>query len=191
MRDAARGIRLMKIVTLPRGVALIAVRSVLTALALLAAACAVIESASGRAMLGKLQADMLASAVREHAQALLCEGAWTPPAWDDYSEAWARAVRAAVNDGVDVDGLPGRSGGAAEDGRWFHVNNQDGTLLGRYALMIEDECAKMNINYAAALRADQQHQGIGAFEVMLTDGKGRGRPLSLRLSEEVLRCIEE
>lgn len=190
MMKAARKQQPAKMITIPRGVALIAVLSVLTTLALLAAAFAVmmsLEGVSGRTMLGKLQADMLLGAALEHAQALLREDAWTQPAWDDYSEAWARAWRPTGEEGVDLDGLPGRGGAPAEDGRWFNVYNPDGTLLGRYALMMEDECGKININYAAAMRPEQQHQGIGAFEVMLTDGKGRGLPLSLQMGEQMLR----
>jgi len=175
-----------------RGVALVAVLSVLTALALLAAAFAVmmsLESVSGRTTVGKLQVDMLVGSALEHAQALLREDAWSQPAWDDYSEAWALAPRprAGGQGAADLDGLPGADGAPAEDGRWFYVHHPDGTVLGRYAMMFEDECAKININYAAALSPAQQHQGIGTFEIMLTDGARRGLPMSLQFGRDLLR----
>ncbi|MCX7848075.1 MAG: general secretion pathway protein GspK, partial [bacterium] len=175
--------------TIPRGVALVAVLSVLTTLALLAAAFAVmmsLETASGRTALGKLQVEMLTQAALEHAQALLREDVWTQPGWDDYSEAWARAFRPQGEEGVELDGIAGGEEGRRGDGRWFEVRGPDGGLLGRYAFMIEDECGKINVNYAAALRSTQQDQGIGTFEVLLTDGQGRGLPLSLQGGERVI-----
>lgn len=169
-----------RMTTISRGVALVAVLSVLTTLAMLAAAFAVmmsLETASSRTTLGKLQVELVTRAGLEHAEALLRHDAWVQPAWDDYSETWWQALRERSGEGNE-----GGEGGQ----RWFSVRHDNGTLLGRYAVRIEDECGKINLNHASGLRAEAQHQGVGTFEILLTDGRGRGLPLSVQAGERLL-----
>jgi len=174
-----------------RGVALLTVLAVLTILALLAAAFAVlmtIATTAGRVSITQLQAEALAKSALEHAQVLLRQDVTDQPGWDDMAEQWATAfqVGTAADDAAPaLDGLPAAPGqrGAA---RWLYVRGANGALIGRYAVMLQDEAGKININSATALSSHQQQQGVGTFEIMLTDGGARGLPISAAFGRNIL-----
>ncbi len=174
-----------------RGVALLTVLAVLTILALLAAAFAVlmtVATAAGRVSITQLQADALAKSALEHAQALLRQDVIDQPGWDDTAEQWAAAFQVgtpADDEAPALNGVPAVPGqrGAA---RWVYVRGASGTLVGRYAVMLQDEAGKININSATALSSRQQQQGVGTFETLLTDGGMRGLPISAAFGRNIL-----
>ena len=92
-----------------------------------------------------------------------------------------------VGQGVDIDGLYNNGiNNDGCDGRWIYVWDKDNRLIGRYALLVEDEAGKININTARAVSPRMQNQGFGTFEIMLTDGKGAGLPVSLDFARNIL-----
>jgi len=167
-----------------RGVALVTVLSVLTVLAVLAAAFAVFTSLDqmiSRSTAARVQADMIVDSAIEHALALLRQDVAEQPAWDDLSEPWATRFRpSSAGDSADVAGF------GTPDARWFYVRNENGRIVGRYAVIVEDECAKVNVNVATAYGQSGQHQGFGPFEISLTDGRGAGLPLSTELARRIV-----
>ncbi|GEM_PF-666333 len=174
----------------PRGVALVTVLAVLTLLALLAVVFQVQTSvivANSQDQTRLLQAQLLAQSGLEHACSMLRDDLEQQPAFDDESEAWAQAFApdpARPEDAADIDGLALPN---AADARWIYVRNAPGRLVGRYAVLIEDETGKINVNTARALNPQMQNEGVGTFEVMLSDGKLAGLPLSLPFVKDILR----
>ncbi|NLF39122.1 hypothetical protein GX586_06740, partial [bacterium] len=174
--------------------ALLIVLGVLTVLSLTAmmfSLFASVERTTAQVSIGKVQADLLADSALEHTASVLRQDLADQPAWDDGSEPWS-TVFAPVNgseDGnVDIDGLPGAlPGQSAADARWMYVKDANARLVGRYAVLPQDEAAKINVNIAAALAPQMQNQGVGTFEVMLTDGRERGLPVSLPFGKNILR----
>lgn len=166
-----------------RGIALVSVLSVLTILAVMAAAFALfttIDHMISRTTVARVQADLIADAALEHALALLRLDAIEQPAWDDLSEPWATRFKPEGNNAANVSGF------GSPDARWFYVRNELGHAVGRYAVVVEDECGKINVNVASALGPSGQHQGFGTFEVALTDGRGAGLPFSLDLAQRTV-----
>lgn len=175
-----------------RGVALVAVLSVLTVLSVLALAFAVhtgLEIAASDVEISKAEADLVARGAFQHVLAALRMDAVEAPGWDDLEERWAVRFRAkAGEEGVDVDGLPGGWGeDSGGESRWFDVKDAQGRLVGRYAVLVEDEAGKVNVNVASGLGREGQNQGVGPFELLLTDGKEAGLPVSLTFGRNLLR----
>lgn len=171
-----------------RGVALIAVLAILTVLALIAVVFVhfmIVDSSTGSAGMAKVQADMLARSALEHAQSLLRDDAQAQIAWDDSSESWQSvfAVHTPAESGSTVQlGLPDD-----QKSRWIYVYKDDNSLVGRYAVHVEDEAGKINVNVAAALSSDTQNEGIGPFEILLTDGHDRGLPVSRDFARNIMQ----
>ncbi|MCM8762027.1 MAG: hypothetical protein NC929_01745 [Candidatus Omnitrophica bacterium] len=59
--------------------------------------------------------------------------------YDAFTDTWRTSFE---GDEVDLndDGVP--------DSRWFYIKDRDGAITGRYAVLVEDESGKVNINYA-------------------------------------------
>jgi hypothetical protein len=176
-----------------RGVALIAVLAILTILALLAAAFTAfmhISSEIGKRNTGKVQSDMLAHSALEHAVSIIVNDLKEQPAWDDCSESWTTCFTPSADTDemvVNIDGLPKNvSGCPPRSSRWIYVKNNKGELVGRYAVLVEDEAGKININTATALSPAMQNQGVGTFEVMLTDGESRGLPIPIKMAQKIV-----
>jgi len=173
-----------------RGVALVAVLSVLTILAILAVAFYMqtsVESLTSEGHTYIVQANLLAQSALEHASCLLRDDAMRQPAFDDYSEDWHRAFRplsASAADGCTIDG---DEAGGTPDARWFYLHDHLGRLIGRYAVLMEDECGKIHLNIARALGRSMQGEGVGTFELILSDGQLAGVPLSLGFAKNILR----
>lgn len=167
-----------------RGVALVTVLSVLTILAVLAAAFTIfttLDQMISRSTVARVQADMIVNSALEHALSLLRQDVIEQPAWDDPSEPWAtRFKHTSAADSADVGGF------GSPDARWFYVRNEAGRMVGRYAVVLEDECSKINVNVATAYGQSGQHQGFGPFEVALTDGRGAGLPFSTELAQRLV-----
>ena len=147
----------------PRGVAIVTVLAILTVMALLAmcfTVLLVIEMEASRSSQGRVQSDMMAQSGFQHAMSLLRQDTIEQPGWDDL----AAERNASTGDGGNR--------------HWRVVRGQNGEALGRYSFEIEDELGKININAAAACSTNEQNQGVGTFELLLTDGHGRGLPIS-------------
>ena len=176
------------------GIALVAVLAVLVVLAILAASFVAFTSLEQRASEvtnSKFQADMFAESGLEHFLSSLWYDSVATPAWDSLDEFWNTAFlprSKKIEKSTDVDGLtnPNR-GGNPYDARWHYIYNSDGSLAGRYAVLIEDELGKINVNIAAALSEKMQNEGVGPFETLLTDGKKRGLPFSINFAKNILR----
>ena len=176
------------------GVALVAVLAVLTILAILAGAFAMVMSINrsvSMVSIAKVQSDLLASSAIEHTMSLLRQDVADQPAWDDLSEnwhSWFQPGDATAEESVDVDGVPEilNRNATSTDARWIYVKNVDGEVVGRYAVLVEDEAAKINVNAAAALSPKMQNQGVGTFEIMLTDGSRAGLPISRARARQLL-----
>ena len=168
------------------GIALVAVLAILVVLAVLAATFSIlmsIEQKTSETCVAKVQSDLCAEAGYQHALSLLRSDYASQPAWDDYSEPWHTAfVPNKKGDNADIDRLPDNQ----KDARWIYVRNSLGALIGRYAVLIEDENGKININSAAALSYANQNQGVGTFEILLSDGKSRGLPISSKAARKIL-----
>lgn len=61
------------------------------------------------------------------------------PREDSFLDPW-RANFTGSDADLDEDGIP--------DSRWFETKNRQGETTGRYALLVEDESGKININHA-------------------------------------------
>ena len=157
------------------GVAIVTVLAVLTVMALLAMCFAVlltIEMETSRMSQGRVQSDMMAQSGIQHALCMLRQDVAEQPGWDDPSEPWhARFSNSSGTNGH----------------QWVYVRGEKGNVVGRYAVEIEDESGKININAAAACSTSEQNQGVGTFEIMLADGKGRGLPISAEAARRIVR----
>lgn len=172
----------------PRGVALLMVLTVLTVLSILSATFATfigLESQSGAISVGQTQSDMLAQSALQHAYGLLREDYYNSSAYDDYSESWAQTFKPKKGDqAVDMDGTHGDK---THMSRWIYVRDANDRIIGRYAVMVEDELAKINVNTATALSKKEQNEGFGTFEVMLTGENGKaGLPISPEAGKNIL-----
>jgi hypothetical protein len=168
-----------------RGVALIAVLSVLTVLALLAMAFAVltgIEQGSSATSFYGLDAMALAESGLEHAKVLLwCDAVGDTTHADSPQDLWytisTRHSRGVPDVDVDLVGNNGpRRDGA--DAAWIPVQDAQGRLVGRYALVIQDECGKLHLNAACLGPNDRPNEGLSPRELQLGDGSSRGLPFS-------------
>lgn len=156
----------------PRGVALVAVLAVLTTLAILASVFAIymqLEQRISRVSRERMQADLLAQSALQHALTMLRHDAETAPGWNSLDEPWARMPAIANDDG------------------WFYVRNEFGDTIGRYAINIEDEAGKINVNAASAVGTGMQNMGFGTFEIMLTGPDNRGLPITVPMAANIMR----
>jgi len=170
------------------GIALVAVLAILVVLAILAATFVTfmnIERRSSQTNMAKLQADMCAEAGFEHALSLLRIDAISSPEHDSADESWYSTFtsHSKAKNGMNINGLSDKS----PDGRWFYVRDSDGNIKGRYAVLIEDESSKINVNTASAISPKMQNEGVGTFEIMLSDGHKRGLPFSLNFAKNILK----
>ena len=171
-----------------RGIALVAVLAILVVLAILAASFSAlmsIERRSANITVAKVQADLCAKAGLEHAISLLRSDYLHQPAWDDETEEWRTSftpLKNNVQNATDIDGLKDE----LNDGRWIYIRNSDGTIIGRYAVLVEDENSKINVNAASAVSTKMQNHGVGTFETLLTDGNKRGLPLSKKAAKQIM-----
>jgi len=174
-----------------KGIALVAVLAVLVILAIIASVFTInmsVENKMGEVQIAKLQADLIADSALEHAMCVIREDAINQPAWDDKTEKMFTVFAPEADNpdnNVNIDGIS--ENGKDKDGRWIYVKNDDGEIIGRYAVLMEDEAAKININTARALNSKMQNEGIGTFEIMLTDGKEAGLPVSLSFAKKILK----
>lgn len=61
------------------------------------------------------------------------------------------------------------------DSKWFYIKDRKGNIIGRYAVLIEDECGKININANGNL-STSFNEGHSCFEINIFE-KILGKPL--------------
>ena len=183
----------------PKGVALLAVLTVLTVLSLLAATFSTfmtMESQTSVTTLAKSQSDLLAQSALEHALSVLRQDVYASPGWDSYDDPWFSEFIAKphsenqVNISEALAHSPAKDIPAVPPSRWFYVRDNQGNIQGRYAISVEDEASKINVNIASAAGAADQNEGFSTREVVLSDGQprdGRGLPISKDATQKIVK----
>ena len=178
-----------------RGVAIVAVLGILSVLALMMVAVAVMtqmELVSVRSRMARLDAHMLAESGMAHARAVLWYDTMrTDPRYDAPGAAWMTcfngvAVQRPAEVAMDANHRNGPRGDGA-DSVWINMFDSRNVLVGRYAVMVEDECGKININAAMMVPPRLAHQGLSTREILLGDGGSRGLPLPRRALDNLSR----
>jgi len=172
------------------GIAIVAVLGILVVLAIMATAFVLHTSTEfkvSKVHAYKVQSDLLAESALQQALGAIREDARSTPAWDDNSEPWNTAFRPlnSKNDKIDVDDISPSD--SSDDSKWIYVKDSMGKLLGRYAVLVEDESAKINLNVASSLSQKQQNQGVSPRELLLRSDEGAGLPISLSFGKNILR----
>jgi len=54
------------------------------------------------------------------------------------------------------------------DSKWFYINDKKGNIIGRYAVLVEDECGKININANGNLNLSF-NEGHSCFEINILE----------------------
>lgn len=88
--------------------------------------------------------------------------------YDAFTDRWRISFQ---GDEIDIneDGV--------SDSKWFYVKDKNGLITGRYAVLVEDESGKVNINYAGGMEMFPTHtvSDIDIFSGII----GRKRTLSI------------
>ena len=178
-----------------KGIALVAVLAVLTILAVMAATFAALsntETTTAKYSVHLMEARAFADAGVEHVKSLLWyDTVIDKSSSDSFQDYWYSTFDGSLlkkNPEVDVDGIknngPGKNG---KDAVWFPVHDEDGSLIGRYAVLVEDECGKININIASMVPPLKPNEGLDTRELYLGDGKNRGLPFSQKACRKLLK----
>ena len=178
-----------------RGIALVAVLAILTVLAILAASFTVfskMESDIATNIIRGMEANSIAKSGVEHVKTLLWYDSlnYKNPG-DSYKDIWSETFTGKLQKKkpeVDVDlisnnGLKKRG----KDGIWIPVHNKNNELIGRYAVAIEDECSKINLNVASMVPPLKPNEGLSTRELILSDGKSSGVPISQKAAIKILK----
>jgi len=132
-----------------------------------------LETQATRQFVSATQARYLAESGVSHARALLDEDRLSSRV-DELSEPWAEDFKGREAD-VDGEGTP--------ESRWWPVADADDAAVGRYAVIITDECGKVNLN---AAQAHPSGTGLGAINLTtLLEQAG------IRRAAEVAEAIEQ
>jgi len=185
---------LRKIYTV-RGIALVAVLAVLTVLAIMAATFAAhsnTETKTAKYSLRLMEARAIADAGIEHVKSLLWHDTVINKSdSDSLHDYWYSTFDGSLhtkNPEIDVDGIkkngPEKNG---NDSVWIPVHNEKGDLVGRYAVVVEDECGKINLNIASMVPPITPNEGLDTREIYLGDGKNRGIPFSRQACIRLLK----
>jgi len=153
-----------------RGVALVATLVILTILAIMAVFFSIqmrTEIKMSRTYIQKSQLDIIILSAVEHAKAQLFVDKIEQPDYDSLIEPWSSSFR--------------------KEPRWIYVRRKNGSIIGRYSINIQDETGKINANSASAFGDYMQNQGVDTFEIILSDGKNRGLPISLNSAKKILQ----
>ncbi|MFC1668050.1 hypothetical protein ACFL1T_01545 [Chlamydiota bacterium] len=165
-----------------RGAALIMALSVLTLLTIMALAFSVsmrLEQRISRTSQEQLSALFIAKAGLFYALETLDEeyeldltncatyGTDSNQPSDSSLEIWKTRFLQSVDGSLDLDGDSVKG-----DAGWFYLHDKaDGRVIGRFAILIQDESGKININTAGN---NKQNQGYGPYEVNLRTLQGVG-----------------
>jgi len=163
-----------------KGIALILVVSILTVVAITVVSFIFtmrLENRAASNFLWQEKAGYIAQAGLVHAKAILDEDKANSPV-DTYEDAWRSSFV-----GADID----NNDDGTSDSSWIELSLDD-EVIGRYAVLVEDEAAKVNINTAGYHNESRIKaiQGATPFEVGLADffsAKG------VSSAEAVAQCI--
>ncbi|RLD11945.1 MAG: hypothetical protein DRI44_02435 [Chlamydiae bacterium] len=173
-----------------RGIALVAILAVLTVLGIMASAFIIqmrMENKTAETFVLKSETDMLMLAATEHAKAQIYNDSITSPGLDSASESWSSAFTTTSKGSgkaINLSGLPADNNSI--NSRWFYVRDKTGAIVGRYAISIEDEAGKINVNAASSLNNSTQNQGINTSEIIISDGKKRGIPIGIKSVKKII-----
>ncbi len=178
-----------------KGIALVAVLAVLTVLAIMAATFAVhsnTETTTAKNNVRIMEARAIADSGVEHVKSLLWyDTVVNKSSSDSFDDYWYSTFDGSLykkNPEVDVDGI--KNNGPKKNGKdavWIPVHDENGSLIGRYAVVVEDECGKVNLNIASMVPPLKPNQGLDTRELYLGDGKGRGIPFSKKACQRLLK----
>ncbi|HOL21863.1 MAG TPA: hypothetical protein PLQ41_03285 [bacterium] len=89
--------------------------------------------------------------------------------YDAFTDLWRTTFE---GDEVDLndDGVP--------DAKWFYIKDRNGVIKGRYAVLVEDESGKININYAGSNKTFWPTHTVSDMDV-LSDVIGKKRADSI------------
>ncbi len=178
-----------------RGIALVAVLAILTVLAILAASFTVfskMESDTATNITRGMEANSLAESGVEHVKTLLWFDSlnFKNPG-DSYKDIWSASFTGKLqkkSPEVDVNLISKK--GSKKDGKdavWIPVHNIKNELIGRYAVVVEDECSKINLNVASMVPPLKPNEGLSTRELYLSDGKSRGVPINRKAAIKILK----
>lgn len=179
-----------------RGMALFVVLAVLTILSIFAVAFVALsnlEITTSQVTSHGMQSDALARSGIEHAKCLLWYDArHDRPGADAPSDIWSSAFQAplpGVRPDADADLIPNNGpNGEGNDATWLAVRDAAGALIGRYAVAVQDEASKININTACLIPPLKPNQGLSPRELLLGDGGARGIPVG---RDALIRLLKE
>jgi len=175
-----------------RGIALVAILAVLTVLGIMASVFVIqmrMESKTAETFLLRSRTDMLMLAAIEHAKAEIFNDSALMPGFDSTSEPWNSDFTTTSKDprkSINIRGESGINGEPENNSRWFYIRDKTGSIIGRYAVSIEDEAGKINVNAASSLNSKTQNQGIGTAEIIISDGKKRGIPIGIKSAKKII-----
>ena len=178
------------------GIALVAVLAILTVLALISVTFVLFtatEADTSKNIVYHNDALILAEAGIEHAKSLLWHDALlAKDKTDSAQDVWCTAFNGASHKKaaeVDVDMIPNNGpNSTGADSMWIPVFNDQNILIGRYAVLIDDECSKINLNVASIISPRTPNEGLSPREIMLGDGKRSGLPFSRDVLNRLLNA---
>lgn len=183
---------------IPAGVALVAVLSILTVLAVLALVFSVhteLLQKTSQSSRYSIEAMNLANAGLEHAKAQLWYDAVVDSKPSDaHNDIWRTAfdgTAAGAEPEVNVDLIP--YNGPRRDGNnstWQLVHDEDGALIGRYAVYVEDESGKIHMNVASLFPPHSPTVALTPRDIFLIGDGAVGLPVSARHIQNFLRARE-
>ena len=175
-----------------RGIALVAILAVLTVLGIMASVFVIqmrMESKTAETFLLRSRTDMLILAATEHAKAEIFNDSALAPGFDSTLEPWNSDFTTSSKDplkSINIRGESGINGEPDKNSRWFYIRDKTGSIIGRYAVSIEDEAGKINVNAASSLNSKTQNQGISTSEIILSDGRKRGIPIGIKSAKKII-----
>ncbi|MBI1871654.1 MAG: helix-hairpin-helix domain-containing protein [Chlamydiae bacterium] len=167
------------------GAALILALGILSLITVLAVAFAVVmrsEEKAGRNSFYLIQARQIANAAMQYTIAILDKDLTndqlnTTPSnlemYDSYDEEWFTLFSSSISSDPDLDGIDLDGDGTIEKEKWIYVHqnsNGTGPIIGRYAIRIQDEAGKLNINAAGPGTQNgvkSQNEGWTPYEISL------------------------
>ncbi len=89
--------------------------------------------------------------------------------YDAFTDTWRTSFEGNEAD-LNEDGMP--------DSRWFYVKDGNGVVTGRYAVLVEDESGKVNINYAGSKEMWWPSHTVGDMDIF-SDVIGKKRAYNI------------
>ncbi len=126
-----------------------------------------LEERAAKNYLDFIKCDLVAKAAAEHAFSVLMAG--KNEGVDSPESRWRTEFSGRGHD---------NSGDGEEDSAWIELTGADGEIAGRYAVLVEDESGKINVNHSGNLSARQgpaappvhgRNEGWSTYEISIGD----------------------